>query len=81
MVCSFVVDYVVGKYCLYSILPELHQWCNDKHASRECGSSWVRTPSYQIKHYTIGVCLFTTKHTPLRKKSTDGLTRNDDIVS
>jgi hypothetical protein len=31
--------------------------------------------------YKIGICCFSTKHVALRRKSKDGLARNQDIVS
>jgi len=35
----------------------------------------------QTKDYEIGICFFSTKHTALRRKSKDWLTRNQDNVS
>ena len=32
------------------------------------------------KDYKIGLCCFSTKHTALRRKSKDGLARNQDNV-
>ena len=37
--------------------------------------------SYQTKHYKIGICCFSDKHTALRRKSKDWLVRNHDNVS
>ena len=37
--------------------------------------------SGQIKDYKIGICCFSTKHLSLRRKSKDGLARNQYIVS
>ena len=37
--------------------------------------------SGQTKDYKIGICCFSTKHTALRRKSKDWLTRNQDNVS
>jgi hypothetical protein len=36
--------------------------------------------SGQTKDYKFGICCFSTKHTALRRKSKDGLTRNQDNV-
>ena len=35
----------------------------------------------QTKDYKIGICCFSAKHTPLRRKSKDGLAQNQDNVS
>ena len=37
--------------------------------------------SGQTKDYEIGICCFSAKHTALRRKSKDGLARNQDNVS
>ena len=37
--------------------------------------------SGQTKHYKIGICCFSAKHTALRKKSKDWLAWNQDNVS
>jgi len=37
--------------------------------------------SGQTKDYKIGICCFSTKHAALRRKSKDGLARNQDNVS
>jgi len=37
--------------------------------------------SDQTKDYMIGICCLTTKHTTLKRKSTDCLARNQDNVS
>jgi hypothetical protein len=37
--------------------------------------------SDQTKDYKIGICCFSAKHTSLRRKSKDRLTRNQDNVS
>ena len=37
--------------------------------------------SGQTKDYKIGICCFSAKHTALRRKSKDGLARNQDNVS
>ena len=37
--------------------------------------------SDQTKDYKIGMCCFSTKHVSLRRKSKDGLARNQDIAS
>ena len=37
--------------------------------------------SGQTKDYKIGICFFSTKHTALRRKSTDWLARNQNNVS
>jgi len=36
--------------------------------------------SGQTKHYKIGICCFSAKHTSFRKKSKDWLARNQDNV-
>ena len=36
--------------------------------------------SGQTKDYEIGICCFSTKHVALRRKSKDGLARNQDIA-
>ena len=44
----------------------------------DCGfESW----SGQTKDHKISICCFSTKHAALRKKSKDGLARNQDNVS
>jgi hypothetical protein len=35
----------------------------------------------QTKDYNIGICCFSAKHTALRRKSKDWMTRNQDDVS
>jgi hypothetical protein len=35
----------------------------------------------QIKHYEIGICCFSNKHTSLRSKNKDWLAQNQDNVS
>ena len=37
--------------------------------------------SGQTKDYKIGICCFSAKHIALRRKSKDGLARNQDNVS
>ena len=37
--------------------------------------------SGQTKDYEIGICYFSTKHVPLRRKSKDWLALNQDNVS
>ena len=37
--------------------------------------------SGQTKEYKIGICCFSAKHVPLRRKSKDGLARNQNNVS
>ena len=37
--------------------------------------------SGQIKEYKIGICCFSAKHAALRRKSKDGLARNQNNVS
>ena len=37
--------------------------------------------SGQTKDYEIGICCFSAKHTALRRKSKDWLSRNQDNVS
>ena len=39
------------------------------------------TRSGQTKDYKIGICCFSAKHTALRSKSKDWLTRNQNNVS
>ena len=41
----------------------------------------IEPRSGQTKDYTIGLCCFSAKHTVLRRKSKDWLTRNQDNVS
>ena len=42
---------------------------------------WFEPQSGQIKDYKISICCFSAKHTALRKKSKDWLTRNQNYVS
>jgi hypothetical protein len=35
----------------------------------------------QTKYYKFGICCFSAKHAALRRKSKDGLARNQDNVS
>ena len=44
-------------------------------------SSAVDLRSGQPKHYKIGICLFSDKHTVPRRKKKDWLVRNQDNVS
>ena len=40
----------------------------------------VDQQSGQTKDYKIGICCFSAKHAALRRKSKDGLARNQDNV-
>ena len=42
---------------------------------------WFELRLGQTKVYKIGICCFSTKHTALRRKSKDGLARNQENVS
>jgi len=48
------------------------QWYNVLCACLESGWSWVLPPVTSNQNY---LCCFSTKHTALRSKSNDGLTR------
>jgi hypothetical protein len=42
---------------------------------------WLEPRSGQTKDYKIGICFFSAKHAPLRRKSKDWLARNQNNVS
>ena len=42
---------------------------------------WFEPQSDQTKDYKIGICFFSVKHTALRRKSKDWLTRNQNNLS
>jgi hypothetical protein len=41
---------------------------------------WLESRSGQTKDYTFGICCFSAKHAALRRKSKDGLVRNQNNV-
>jgi hypothetical protein len=47
-------------------------------SSVDCG---FEPRSGQIKDYKIGICYFSAKHAPLRRKSKDWVARNQDNAS
>ena len=47
----------------------------------ECGRDHgFKVRSGQTKHYELGICCFSAKHTALRRKRKDWLGRNQDNV-
>ena len=56
-----------------------HRWCNGWHALLNYGRTWVQA---LIKlDYKVDICCFSAKHTALRRKSKNGLARNQENVS
>ena len=51
--------------------------------TRTCGPKIVgnEPQRHQTKDYKIGICCFSAKHTTLRRKSKDGLARNQDNMT
>ena len=45
------------------------------------GDREFESRSDQTKHYTIGICCFSSKHASLKRKSKDWMARNQDNVS